>query len=295
MRNLSWARMITWACYWWPDGLWCVVGVAQFLNKVGKHNKLQLFCSSDYCVWRVFDQSIQSSFQTLHESDGCLQVVAIDHCCSVVQYCVHNCDSFCICLISLLIWSIRSSLALLGQCRLASCASLRRCLNRAIVARVAVVVRFIIWLYAHSGCCATCLCCVCCSISVSTWSNSSNISWSRLSRRDRCLSSATWSVCIVCAVFSIVCTARDTEFDATCSCAYQPVINASAMMSVYLIVVIMSCQFVCCCDCVLLHQIQMMWFISQDLVSKLHVICLLYTSDAADDTPLCRGRWSPYH
>ena len=23
--------------------------------------------------------------------------------------------------------------------------------------------------------------------------------------------------------------------------------------------------------------------------------CLLYTSDAADDTPLCRSRWSPYH
>ena len=24
-------------------------------------------------------------------------------------------------------------------------------------------------------------------------------------------------------------------------------------------------------------------------------ICLLYTSDAADDTPWCRSRWSPYH
>ena len=24
-------------------------------------------------------------------------------------------------------------------------------------------------------------------------------------------------------------------------------------------------------------------------------VCLLYTSDAADDTPLCRSRWSPYH
>ena len=23
-------------------------------------------------------------------------------------------------------------------------------------------------------------------------------------------------------------------------------------------------------------------------------ICLLYTSDAADDLPLCRSRWSPY-
>ena len=23
--------------------------------------------------------------------------------------------------------------------------------------------------------------------------------------------------------------------------------------------------------------------------------CLLYTSDAADDTPWCRSRWSPYH
>ena len=23
--------------------------------------------------------------------------------------------------------------------------------------------------------------------------------------------------------------------------------------------------------------------------------CLLYTSDAADDMPVCRSRWSPYH
>ena len=26
-----------------------------------------------------------------------------------------------------------------------------------------------------------------------------------------------------------------------------------------------------------------------------HSICLLYTSDAADDPTLCRSRWSPYH
>ena len=36
--------------------------------------------------------------------------------------------------------------------------------------------------------------------------------------------------------------------------------------------------------------------LDQDLrLSQYYDICLLYTSDAADDTPLCRSRWSPYH
>lgn len=70
--------------------------VAQLLNKVGKQNELQLFFNSDYCVWRVLCGSIQSTLQTLNESDGCLQILRVDDNGSVVQYLIHELIIMCL-------------------------------------------------------------------------------------------------------------------------------------------------------------------------------------------------------
>ena len=65
----------------------CVV--VQLLNKVGKWNQLQLFCSSNYCVWWVLCDTIQSALQWLNESDCCLQILRVDDKGSVFQYLIH--------------------------------------------------------------------------------------------------------------------------------------------------------------------------------------------------------------
>ena len=83
----------------------CVV--VQLLDKVGKWNQLELFCSSDDCVWRVLCGTIQLALHWLNESDGCLQILRVDNKGSVVQYLIHVLIIMCSCLMrNSIVWSV---------------------------------------------------------------------------------------------------------------------------------------------------------------------------------------------
>lgn len=105
-RNLSWARMVTWACYWWPDRFGSIVGVAHFLDKVGKSNGSRSIFNPDYCVWWVLCAAIQMTFQALDKMYGCLHVLRVDENGSVFQYLIHELIIVCSCWMrNLIVWS----------------------------------------------------------------------------------------------------------------------------------------------------------------------------------------------